>query len=467
MKNYFNLSNIQQKLNANYQFDLRAFALFRIVLGFVMLLDICIRLSDFTVFYTQNGVLPFQYFSQYFDKYYFLPIYQLNDAPWFVGICFAVHLMAIFCFAIGYRTKLFQVITLLFYISLHMRNPYVLQGGDDLIRCMLLFSLFMPLNAIWAVQTKKVTHNYTFYALVFMFQVLMVYWVSACMKNSAEWHNDATALYYAFNLDIIQWPLAQYLLQFPTLLKVLTHVVFYFEILIPILFFIPFKNQKMRAIGIVCIVLFQIGIASTLYVGLFYLINLCALIPLLPTQFFSYFKIEQQNDNLQYADNKILTSTSVLIISYVIVWNTSNMPQFKYGLAQKFKSFGFTIGVNQNWGMFAPAVFKDDGWLIFETILVNGDTIDLNRNNQKINYQKPDHVIDLIKNDRWRKYNEHIVSAGNMWLRQPLKKYYINRYESNILDKNMKVKKFYMLYRKEFTVPPNNPFSLRTEYLLY
>lgn len=432
-----------------------------------MMLDICIRLSDFTAFYTQNGVLPFQYFSQFFDKYYFLPIYQLNDTPWFVGICFAIHLIAIFCFAIGYQTKLFQVITLLFYISLHMRNPYVLQGGDDLIRCMLIFSLFMPLNAMWALQTKKVTYNYTFYTLVFMFQVLMVYWVSACMKTSPEWHSDGTALYYAFNLDIIQWPLAKYLLQFPTLLKVLTHVVFYFEILVPILFFIPFKNQRMRAIGIISIVLFQIGIASTLYVGLFYLINLCALVPLLPPQFFTYFKFKKIAQSEKLTNQITYNYLIISILIYVLIWNTSYIPQFKYGLAQKYKSIGFTLGVNQNWGMFAPAVYKDDGWLIFETILANGDTIDLNRNNHKIDYQKPENAMSLVKNDRWRKYYEHLVSAGNMWLRQPLKNHAIKHYESSVSDSNLKVKKFYMLYRKEFTVPPNNPFLLKTEYLLY
>lgn len=467
MKNYFNLANIQQKLNANFHFDLRAFALFRIVLGFVMMLDIFIRLSDFTVFYTQNGILPFQYLSQYFDKYYFLPIYQLNDTPWFVGICFAVHLIAIFCFAIGYRTKLFQVITLLFYISLHMRNPYVLQGGDDLIRCMLIFGLFMPLNAIWAVHTKKVTHNYTFYTLVFMFQVLMVYWVSACMKTSAEWHSDATALYYAFNLDIIQWPLAKYLLQFPTLLKVLTHVVFYFEILIPILFFIPFKNQRMRAIGIISIVLFQIGIASTLFVGLFYLINLCALIPLLPTQFFTYFKIKQVEETEVLPYSQTYNYWVIGILAYVLVWNTTYIPQFRYGLAQKFRTVAYTIGINQSWGMFAPAVFKDDGWFIYEAHLANGDTLDLNKTSQKLSYQKPQNILSTIKNDRWRKYSEHLVMQDKVWIREPLKNKILKDYNASVHDEGKKIKRFFIIYMKEQTPPPGDTTKITQEYLTY
>ena len=119
MKKIFNIQNPLQKLSNTFQFDLRAFALFRIVFGFVMLIDLSIRLSDFKAFYTSQGVLPFEYFTQFFSKYYFIPIYHLNDAPWFVGICFALQMIAVFCFAIGYRTKFFQVILLIFYNSIY------------------------------------------------------------------------------------------------------------------------------------------------------------------------------------------------------------------------------------------------------------------------------------------------------------------------------------------------------------
>ena len=112
MKKIFDIQNLSQKLSNIFQFDVRALALFRIVFGFGMLLDLCIRLSDFKAFYTQDGVLPYNYLIQFFDKYLYVPIYQLNDNAWFVSICFAIHLGAVFCFTIGYKTKLFQVISL-------------------------------------------------------------------------------------------------------------------------------------------------------------------------------------------------------------------------------------------------------------------------------------------------------------------------------------------------------------------
>ena len=97
LKKYLNLQIIQQKLNNTYSFDLRSFALFRIVFGFVLMIDLCIRLSDLNVFYTEQGILPLSLLNQHLARYLFLPIYQLNDSSLFVSICFGIHLIAVFC----------------------------------------------------------------------------------------------------------------------------------------------------------------------------------------------------------------------------------------------------------------------------------------------------------------------------------------------------------------------------------
>jgi hypothetical protein len=326
-----------------------------------------------------------------------------------------------------------------------MRNPYLLQGGDDLLRVMLLFSLFMPLNAVWAVQTKAVKYNFVIPTLVFMFQILMVYWVSALMKTSPEWHGEGTALYYAFNLDCIQWPFAKYLLQFPALLQFLTPLVFYLEMIVPLLFFIPFKNNVFRLIGMSVLILFQIGIASTLFVGLFYLINLTALIPLLPSSFFNYFKLKEYPSVWSLQADQFTNYFVVFLLVYVLFWNTNYIPQFKYGMAKRFKSFGFATGLNQNWGMFAPNVFKEDGWLIYEAITNQNDTIDLKNNRQKAHYQKPENILKTVKNDRWRKYTEYLIMPDRAWLREPFHNYIFNQ------NKDLELKQLNIIYMKEIT----------------
>jgi hypothetical protein len=67
--------------------------------------------------------------------------------------------------------------------------------------------------------------------------------------------------------------------------------------------------------------------------------------------------------------------------------------------------------------MFAPAVFKDDGWYILEGTTTTGKVIDLNHGGAPVTYQKPASVVSLFKNDRWRKYSENYLFVNNSWMR--------------------------------------------------
>jgi hypothetical protein len=127
------------------------------------------------------------------------------------------------------------------------------------------------------------------------------------------------------------------------------------------------------------------------------------------------------------------------------------MPQFKYGLAKKLKSIAYPIGINQNWGMFAPDVFKDDGWFIYEAQLVNGDTIDLKNSCQKVNYNKPESILSTIKNDRWRKFSEHVVLGKKPWLNSYYVSYILRNHEANCTNKHAAIKIFSLVYMKETT----------------
>lgn len=453
------LRNIHSKFQKAYQFDLRAFALFRIALGFTMLLDLCIRLADVETFYTANGVLPLSILKQYSGSFYYLPIYSLIDSLWFVSLCFGIHILCVILFAIGYKTRLVQTLCLLFYISLHMRNPYILQGGDDLLRCLLFFSLFLPLNAVWAVSKSKVKVGYTWAAMLFMFQVMLVYFVSITMKGENEWWFEGTALYYAFNLDFMQWPLAKYLLNYPAALQFLTRLVSLTEFIVPMLFFIPYKNKKMRMLGIIILVLFQLAIASTLFVGLFFLINIVALIPLLPGSFFQYLKVKDYSFPTIYKNSHRKNITVAVLAVYLFLWNMNYMPFFKFGLSSKITPYAYAIGINQNWGMFAPCVFKEDGWYIYEAVTTNGDTIDLNNHALPVNYNKPANVLATYKNDRWRKFSEFLVLNSSLWLRQPTLNYLKHTYAAQ------PVKSIRLLYMLEFTPRPGEKATIEKKYL--
>jgi hypothetical protein len=451
-------NSINEKLSYNFHFDVRAFALFRIFFGFVMLLDLCIRLSDFEVFYTESGVLPLSFLKQQISFEWHIPFYTYMDKAWFIATCFGIHLISVFLFLIGYRTKIAQLVCLAFYIGLHTRNTYLLQGGDDLIRGLLFFSLFLPLNAIWAIKRSEVKTNYTLPALLLSLQVMLVYFVSATMKGEREWFYEGSALYYAFNLDFMQWPLAKYLANYPAMLVWLTRAVSVMEFGIPIVFFVALRSQKMRLVCIGILVVFQLGIASTLFVGLFYLINLAALIPLLPSRFFDYWGIKYQAINMPLRSSLLKNTVVIGLTVYLLLWHMNYMPFAKFGLSSKLTSLAYPIGINQSWGMFSPCVFKEDGWLIYEAVTTENDTIDLKNNSLPVNYNKPANILATFKNDRWRKYSEYMVISGSDWIRPPFVEYVKRKSEKE-------VKSIRLLYMLELTMKPDEQFKIQKRYL--
>jgi len=116
-------------------------------------------------------------------------------------------------------------------------------------------------------------------------QVVFVYWFTVLYKTGPEWRADGTAVYYALNVDKMVTPIGQYLLQFPGLLKPLTHAVFWYEVIGPLLLFSPVFTGPIRTLTIVGFALFHLGIASCMKIGIFPYIGTLSMLGLLPPWF--------------------------------------------------------------------------------------------------------------------------------------------------------------------------------------
>ncbi len=139
--------------------DLRSLAAFRIGLAIFILFDLINRSFDLTAHYTDAGVMPRAFVVRYFST---LSVYQ----PWnpallsvhFVtgtasGIAaiFLIHALAAIGLLLGYRTRLMTFIVWFLLCSLHTRSPLVLSVGDDVLRILLFFSIFLPLGARYSI----------------------------------------------------------------------------------------------------------------------------------------------------------------------------------------------------------------------------------------------------------------------------------------------------------------------------
>ncbi len=119
--------------------------------------------------------------------------------------------------------------------------------------------------------------------------------------------------------------------------------------------------------------------------------------------------------------------------------------------------------LDQSWGMFAPTVLKDDGWFVFEGTTSSNKKIDINRNGANADYIKPTNVLDYIKDDRQRKYQENYLFSYNDFIRpfycEYLLKDWNNKHSVN------KITSLQILFMKEVSVLPNQKQTVMKEVL--
>ncbi|MDY7080948.1 MAG: HTTM domain-containing protein, partial [Halobacteria archaeon] len=78
-------------------------------------------------------------------------LHALSGDAWFQVLLFVVASVFALMLVVGYRTKVATVVSLVLLVSLHLRNPVILNGGDSLLRRLLFIGIFLPLGEQWSV----------------------------------------------------------------------------------------------------------------------------------------------------------------------------------------------------------------------------------------------------------------------------------------------------------------------------
>jgi uncharacterized membrane protein YphA (DoxX/SURF4 family) len=152
---------------------------------------------------------------------------------------------------------------------------------------MLLFwGMFLPLGSRWSLDARfcktpaesRVTSIATVAVLL---QVFWMYWSSGLVKWNEVWLSGG-ALEAVFSDTMIARPLGTYLLQYPSLLHVLTLLVLGLELVGPLLLFCPWRNRSTRPIALIAFVAMHLGIELAMHVLIFSYVSLAALTLFVP-----------------------------------------------------------------------------------------------------------------------------------------------------------------------------------------
>lgn len=458
--------------------DLRALALLRIGLCLVLMTDLVFRFPDLKAFYTGQGVLPIEALFRFHWHPSYFSLFTTNDHYYIQLALFILNFLCVFCLLVGYRTKLFTVTVWIFLISLHNRTPLIMQAGDHLLRMLVFWGIFLPWGHLLSVDayrtrlTNKTCSYESFASLAYICQIVLLYYFSALLKTSAEWRSEFTALYYALSIDQIIRPIGEWLYPHYELLKVMTAGAFYLELILPLLLFVPFYNAWFRMAVIVGTVLLQLGIFATMNVGLFTATSVVMMVGLLPPsvmdklwpmissgigqqidsfgRLFFRFRYLARNRRAAVAKPQLASEIIVILaLVYVLGWNMNTVG--KKVIPDNFLWIGNFFKLQQHWAMFAPTVFKNDGWFIYLGTTEDGREIDLLRDGRPVDYNKPERVADLVKNDRWRKYGENIIMQSNSQLRPYFCDFLLNEWNSGNAQES--VHQLKIIYMHEETLP--------------
>jgi hypothetical protein len=397
--------------------DLRSLAVFRIGLGLLLLADLFVRSGDLTAHYTDAGVLPRDVVPASATCLHGL------DGSWaFQAALFLVAGLFALALLVGWHTRLATFASCFLLISLHARNPLVIDGGDVLLRVLLFWGIFLPLGARWSLDRARspepppppcVTSVAT---TALLLQVCFVYWFSALLKSDPSWRTDGTAVYYALSLEPFATRMGRHLLAYPDLLRLFTLATFWLEALGPALLFVPYGQGPLRTFAVAGFGLFHLlGLNLTLELGHFPYVCAVAWLALLPTWFWDRI-MPRSPERLGAPPGGGVPETiatpvwmqvmaGVLLI-YVFFWNvrTIDFERFEPLLPQRLNWLGEGLGLGQSWGMFAPYPSKESGWYVIVGTREDGRQVDLFTGGGPVRWDRPELVSATFKNTRWRKY---------------------------------------------------------------
>jgi hypothetical protein len=280
-----------RKLHIIFGCDVRALAAYRVGVAIILLLNLYVTWVDLFPWFADLGVWPIRNAMKFNPSWW--SIHFINGNVEWQGllhiISFVVHTM----FLVGYKTPLSGVLTWVLHTSLQNRNFLILNGGDVYLRMSLFWTMFLPLGEVYSVDSmlKKMkkgskqsssvdpydtkpegqSNSKLFVSvatIAFLFQIWVVYVFTWAIKTGKPWH-DGTAIYLALSLDSFTTRIGYLLYRFPTLMKIITHVVIRWEIFAPMILLSPIWTQQLRIVSVIGMWLMHIGFGMCMEIGLF------------------------------------------------------------------------------------------------------------------------------------------------------------------------------------------------------
>lgn len=365
-----------------FHLDSRGLAYFRILLGCVICVKILQIFPNLGLLYTDKGVLPLSLLhhasstsSLFWTKLSFYHWVSSYPAVLALGI---LHFILAFLFLLGWHTRWITPALWFMTVSLNARNPLILNGGDSVITVFLFWAIFLPTANHFSWDACKRSSFRppkpgisAFGSTCFILQLIIIYLLAGHAKSHSVWGIEFDALKYALMNDAYATSFGKNLLHFPLFLKSLTATTLYLEQFIVLLLLFPYYSPVFRTIIPIIFIMFHLGIALTLDVGLFPYACIAAWVALFPTSVYDwilrvFFKSRRESKiaHAQPAQNALPFILGIGTMGYLVL--VSNLTQEK-GIFQRINTFpAHTLKLRQRWRLYAPTPSFSTKWFAIQ-----------------------------------------------------------------------------------------------------
>ena len=441
-------------------------------LGMTVIIDLVGRLRYLSAHYSDDGVLPrFDCMEFVLSDPEYFSIHYANGATWFQGVLFLVTFVAAVTMIVGYRSRLSTLIVWFLLLSLHNRNPLILNGGDNALRLFLFWAFWMPIGAAWSVDARRSRPNsiqtaeiFTLANIGFCLQLMFIYLSSGFMKTGEAWMSSYTAVRDSLLLDHLVTPLGKWIREHDWLTQPLTYGTIILERYVPFALLIPLSRDAIRTICVISFVGLHIGIAATMSIYGFSLAMAVAWLPFVPhafweragmvvqqklprrpTNMFSWMRNSQllsprpmlprgaaSNPILQRLYAGVTTLLVVFAIATVIIANLRTMSSGRTAFLYPtvMESPARFLGLRQNWKMFAPYPSRSDKWPVLEATLSDDSRVNL-WDCGPVSVEKPDEMREYLKNRHWRKLTTNAFSRDSPVIFRSIADYFVNQWRES------------------------------------
>ena len=422
--------------------DTRSLAVFRILMGSLVIVDLLLRSRNFHFFYTEEGVVP-QSIATTMTPDNAVSVYFLTtDTTAIAGLFVLQALIALFLIA-GYKTRVATALSFLFVVSLDHHNPLVLSYADILYRLLFFWAIFVPLGERWSVDAvhreraprESVASIATFLLLG---QMVVMYFVNGFHKLQSEMWRGGMATPKIIGIDEITFLLGDLMRELPIVALQMGGLWWFYILLIsPLLLLLGGRRRAML------VLMFLGGHASfalTMRIGQFPYVAIVGLIPFLQAQVWadgrallSWANVDIDRRYGSVRDRLVRfasalpdytwntrrgrqakaavynVSLGVVVLSLLIVVSSVFVQVGVMGeatdhheraeeiqeaaeegpLTQHIYSASLALGVDQpSWSVFAPHPRTSDRYYVFPAKTTEGERIDV-YNDRELTFDRP------------------------------------------------------------------------------